>query len=266
MLLANLRADIAQRLAELTPDTIRREQYMDFLRNRSFRQTLLVHDSVSIDRSMSPQRLRTLGITGFFEPQGSAADFRTSGVAMFRASHDRQLETTNAITRAAVVAISESWASAVRFDDLMQRALATLRAHGVASAASEAESEATLANDLLRCFSAGLIQLWTRSSPYVAAAGSMPRASPLARWQAKRDLTVTNLRHEPVKLNADVARLIQLLDGTHKVDDIVRIGTQWAIANAAVTGIAIPSNAERFVRGVVEKTLAQLGRAALLQA
>jgi methyltransferase-like protein/trans-aconitate methyltransferase len=266
MLVSNLRAEIAQRLAELTPDTIRREQYMDFLRNRSFRQTLLVHDSVAIDRSMSLQRLRTLGITGLFEPQGSAADLRSSGVATFRASNERQLQTANAITRAAVVAISDSWPCAVRFDDLMQRALATLRAHDVPIAASEAETEATLASDLLRCFSAGLIQLWTRPSPYVAAAGPLPRASPLARWQATRDLTVTNLRHEPVKLNADVARLIQLLDGTRKLDDIVHVGTQWAIANAAVTGIAIPSNPERFVRGVVEQTLAQLGRAALLQA
>jgi hypothetical protein len=32
--------------------------------------------------------------------------------------------------------------------------------------------------------------------------------------QARRDRRVTNLRHEPVQLDAELARLVQLLDGT----------------------------------------------------
>ena len=36
-------------LRHISPDLLHMEQYMDFLRNRMFRQTLLCHDSVALD-------------------------------------------------------------------------------------------------------------------------------------------------------------------------------------------------------------------------
>ncbi len=38
--------------------------------------------------------------------------------------------------------------------------------------------------------------------------------SPLARLQARHDRRVTNLRHEPMQLDTELARLVQRLDGT----------------------------------------------------
>lgn len=262
MLASNFPPQIEQRLLQLAPDVIRQEQYMDFLRNRSFRQTLLVHEDRVIDRKLGPQRLRRLFVSGSFEPEGPAADWDAAGIATFRGAQGARLHTGNVVTRAAAIVLSERWPTAIRFDELLREAIAHLRA----PAASEAKLEATLAADVLRCVGAGLVQLYVRPSSFARAVDGKPRASPLARLQAQRELRVTNLRHEPVQLNSDVARLIQLLDGTRTRDEIVRITTQWATANAAVTGRPIPADAARFVGGVVDQTLAQLARSALLAA
>lgn len=262
MLASNFPPQIEQRLLQLAPDVIRQEQYMDFLRNRSFRQTLLVHEDRVVDRKLGPQRLRRLFVSGSFEPEGPAADWDAAGIATFRGAQGARLHTGNVVTRAAAIVLSERWPTAIRFDELLREAIAHLRA----PAASEAKLEATLAADVLRCVGAGLVQLYVRPSSFARAVDGKPRASPLARLQAQRELRVTNLRHEPVQLNSDVARLIQLLDGTRTRDEIVRITTQWATANAAVTGRPIPADAARFVGDVVDQTLAQLARSALLTA
>jgi len=44
-------------------DPLRREQYLDFLKERMFRQTLLVHDAIAVDRTPQPQRLAALAVS-----------------------------------------------------------------------------------------------------------------------------------------------------------------------------------------------------------
>ena len=70
MFASNFAPQVAQTLARIAPDVVHQEQYMDFLRNRTFRQTLLVHDSVALTRNMSPQRVERL--SDFNQP-GAAA-------------------------------------------------------------------------------------------------------------------------------------------------------------------------------------------------
>jgi len=53
MLVSNFPEEVAEALMALTDDIVSMEQYMDFVRNRYFRQTLLVHDHVQLDRDLS---------------------------------------------------------------------------------------------------------------------------------------------------------------------------------------------------------------------
>ena len=55
MLAGNLPDDVAQSLREMAKDTIALEQYMDFLRNRSFRRSLLCHAEVRLTGKLAPR-------------------------------------------------------------------------------------------------------------------------------------------------------------------------------------------------------------------
>ena len=50
-------ANIEKTLKILATDQIQAEQYMDFLRNRMFRQTLLCHEGVALSIGVTPDRL-----------------------------------------------------------------------------------------------------------------------------------------------------------------------------------------------------------------
>ena len=53
MLAGNFPPKVAKTLRSIAPEIIRMEQYMDFLRNRQFRQTLLVHQEQTLTRNLS---------------------------------------------------------------------------------------------------------------------------------------------------------------------------------------------------------------------
>src|SRR6266498_3888774 len=264
MLASNFPPEIAQTLTRLAPGVIRQEQYMDFLRNRTFRQTLLVRGGMPVNRKISPDRLRRLGVSGSFESETQGAALLSTDVVMFRGASGARVQTGNIVTKAAAMILNEYWPQAVPFDHLLRDAMAALHEHGVPLAGTNADAETMLGADIIRCFGAGLVQLHARPSAFSAAPSARPVASPLARLQARRDTRVTNLRHEPVQLNPDIARLIQLLDGTRSRDEIERTAVEWAIANAAATGTKMPSEPARFVREVVDQTLQQLAKSALL--
>lgn len=76
-----------------------------------------------------------------------------------------------------------------------------------------------LADGLLRLQRAGLVELRTEPFPFGAAASARPRASALARRQAAEGLRVTSLRHRNVSLDALAAEVLQLLDGSRTPEE-----------------------------------------------
>ena len=88
--------------------------------------------------------------------------------------------------------------------------------------------------------------------------------SPLARLQAQRQLHVTNLRHEPVRIDGDLARLMQLIDGRRTRSDIEATAIDWARATFEAAGKPVPADLPGFVGNVVREALRTLADSALL--
>src|SRR4051812_36770387 len=70
----NLPPQVQAVLNAISSDVIETEQYMDFLRNRTFRQTLLVHAGARIDRQVQPQRLLKLFVASPLKPEAPIED------------------------------------------------------------------------------------------------------------------------------------------------------------------------------------------------
>ena len=71
-----------------------------------------------------------------------------------------------------------------------------------------------LAEALIRLHRGSLLSLHTLDIVFATAGGKMPRASPLAREQARKGARVTSLRHDTIELDATQRELLCLLDGT----------------------------------------------------
>jgi SAM-dependent methyltransferase len=173
-------------------DPLVREQYLDFVKCRRFRQTLLCHSHVAIERRLGA---------------GKIADFLLSVRRHVRVGDpDPATAEPPRGNEARFKAVLEA------LDDAAPRALPAdeLRARVGAPPGDE-----TLRNLLWAGACAGAIQLHVHAPRLAITPGDRPVASLLARVQLESGESVTNLRHEAVKLDDAIARrLLPLVDGT----------------------------------------------------
>jgi methyltransferase-like protein len=230
--------------AEIT-DIIRLEQYMDFLRNRTFRQTLLVKSDVEIKRKVVGANLESLRISALLTPEvadtgvpdtkvgADAPDvpdvpgvpgvpFDDLTVVGFKSSGGQGLQTGSAITKAALACLAEAYPRALAFAELVHAARQRLSA-ARRSRVSERQDRERLSSDLLVAYTMpGLIQLHAWQAPIAGAAEEKPATTPYIRWQAGRGAELTSLLHETVRVD-EPSRLILLeLDGTRSKAELVQ--------------------------------------------
>jgi methyltransferase-like protein len=169
-----------------------KEQYLDFIKGRRFRQTLLCREEVALDRSIRPEQ-----ITSYY----LASQARPVLAEEFRGLHGASMKTDYAPAKAALLRLRDLWPQTIQFSELL------------AMAGGDA---VPLAEILFHGYRIGLLELHTAPAHFSVSPGDCPLASPLARWQAQRGALVANLRHTPVELEDILDRSLLLsLDGRH---------------------------------------------------
>src|SRR5262249_40738019 len=130
MVASNFAPEVERTLQQVAPDLIALEQYMDFVRNRQFRGSLLCRREVRLVRDVWPEKLMRLYVACPARPAASAVDVRSSDPARFLGLHDLHITTSDLIVIAALLELGETWPQALFFDDLLARARARLRDGG----------------------------------------------------------------------------------------------------------------------------------------
>lgn len=175
-------------------DPVRREQYLDFLKGRMFRQTLLCRAEQAIDRTPRPAVVEGLAVSTQAQRSADGLTFESPTGSTLTTDHPLVID---ALERAA-----RSWPGALWVREL------------IAPGAPEAERVA-LCDALLRSYAANLVALHVHPPALTTAPGDAPRTSALARHQAGTGQVVTNLRHASVRIEDELGRrLVTLLDGT----------------------------------------------------
>lgn len=205
MITSNLPKTVSETLAKIATDIIPTEQYMDFVRNRTFRQTLLVHQELQINRALGPLSVMPFNV-GTPAKTADANAPETPGVPT--------IKTNVPLLKAAFDTLSEVWPSTVRFGDLVKTARER-------SGTNNNDDPEQLANSVLAAYAGGVSVLRTQPDQFVTKVSDKPKASELARVQARSQHNVTNLLHENIQLDVVSREFIQLLDGTRDFDALV---------------------------------------------
>ncbi len=181
-------------------DVVLKEQYLDFIKGRRFRQTLLCHDHVTLDRNLRPERMVSLYAVSAAQPVSPKPDLDTALFEEFRGPRGAALRTDYAPAKQALRRLSGIWPQALHFRELL----------------AEAGGDALpLAEILLQGYRCGLLVVYTLPRPFAARASERPTASPLARFEAQEGTLVTTLAHTSVELEDGAERCLLLsMDGT----------------------------------------------------
>jgi SAM-dependent methyltransferase len=219
-------------------DPIRREQYLDFVKGRMFRQTLLCREELALDRAPRPEALAGLAVAAPVVRASDEPD--AAGRITFAGPSGSTLTTDHPVVIAALGRVGERWPAAVPVRELLPTD----------------EDRAALCEALLRAYAANLVQLHVRPPALTTAISERPEASPLARHQARAGTLVTNLRHATVRIEDELGRrLVAQLDGTR--DRAMLLGELPSFL--AHAGRPVPDDfedgLERSLRGLAAKAL-----------
>jgi methyltransferase-like protein len=255
MLTTNLAQDIRQTLARIAPEVARYEQFVDFVRNRASRKSLLVRKEQTISRDLTPERIMALHVGATLKPATDTIDLRPGVEATFQAFDNVSLTSSDPVAKAALLTLARAWPRTHAFEDLFRAALAMLKRDLPGAYVPPADAKTALATSLLSAYGFGGISLQYTGFSFADVAGAKPRASRLARWQAGQGRArVSNLRHMPVDLDADTARLLILLDGTRD---------RAALCQAFAESAAIPETPA--LGESIERALSRIAKLALLE-
>ncbi|MBK8738452.1 MAG: class I SAM-dependent methyltransferase [Betaproteobacteria bacterium] len=200
-------------MRKLAPDIVAFEQLTDVLRHRSFRQTLLVHENVPIDRRLGAHSIAPLAIASPVAVAPRSPSSLPEAPVVFVARNGKRFGIGNALTRAALLHLIDRWPESVRFAELYETARRALPpVPGLAGMRGDSGPEA-LGVELLQLYAAGIAELRAWDPEPSATISEQPMTSRLARLQAQRGSELTTLLHQPLRLDPFERALVPLLDG-----------------------------------------------------
>ncbi|BCH35342.1 hypothetical protein MesoLjLc_72720 [Mesorhizobium sp. L-8-10] len=222
MFASNYGQDVAEPLLkECGHSQVLLEQYLDFVANRTFRQTLLVHDRQAGDirYRIDGERMRKLHFAARLSCQDGR--IRLDSSRQVFGTNTSSLATEKPAVKAAVKVLSDSWPETVSYNDLVERTGALL------GAASEQELMPVIDELLDHLVIKGLarfriapVRIGERAEGRIAIEPAIRRAAEISRDCAIP--AIFNRWHEPVPLGLVATLLLPELDGSHDRADLER--------------------------------------------
>jgi len=216
MLTIGLPKEAQQTLKKIGTDVCRMEQYMDFLRNRQFRHTLVCHKERRLTRNINGDQLKSMWysskIRRVSERDGPAGEKAIE----FKAPNGTQLQVQSATARSALTTLGDRWPAFVSFDELA----ASASPLGETSA-QRAQRVDFLTQELIRWIAVADVEMSVEAVGLVVTAGERPLASKLARVQLQKQEFATNLRHQTVFVQEALRHAIALFDGRRDRGQII---------------------------------------------
>lgn len=207
--------EAVETIRNIADSRIAQEQYLDFMKCRSFRQTLLVHADQKIDFDIDVPRMRRFSLGAPVVTQTPASEFGPSNRVRFDGPYKSSLTTDNPVVQFAFARLGKVWPGTVGFDELLEHAWNSASDRSLVEGMSFKMAEDALGETLLKVYAAGMIEFCVHPPRLVTSPGERPIASPLARLQAASGPTVINLRHHNIRIDDAMGRgLIMLLDGS----------------------------------------------------
>jgi len=267
--------EIRKTLEQLAGNRVLREQYLDFLKCRRFRQTLLCHHEVPLQPRPRPEQVLEFTVTSPARCVSNQVNLAPGVPSVFQAPNGARCETDYVLGKAALAVLSPLCPVHLTIDETLNRALKALSEAGVtlpqpshpAKAASREELCDELAAFLLTIYGAGLVDFRTGLPQAAIELSDRPVAFPVARWEAGRRDFVTSLFHIAVKVEDEIGKhLLLWLDGTRDRDMLAQDLWNFLKSRDALVLKDGEEAARRELTSKLEENLNKLARLGLLVA
>jgi len=210
MLTVNLPPRVQEMLREAP--MIRREQYLDFVRNVGFRSTLLCHREIELDHQLRDDRMNRFWVQLPAPPDPKEVDLQCHDPVKYSVA-ECSLTASLPLSKAAIACLGRIWPEAIGVAELHQRARELLKQS--ATTDDPQYSIEALYSLLTTALAGDALEISVHAPRCVSAISDRPAVSRLARYQASRRMLITNRWHRYIRLNDMGCFILQRLDGEH---------------------------------------------------
>ncbi|HEY9199317.1 MAG TPA: class I SAM-dependent methyltransferase [Gammaproteobacteria bacterium] len=194
------------------------EQYVDFLVNRSFRQSLLCRADAPLDREIDLERLERMAFFALLRAP-EHLDLSGTDAQIFSSGDGKDYSVGHPLTKAALVILKERYPAALPFAELVASATKQVHAAGNGEAAV---ATGALLTELFLLFTHQAIGMTPLTRSLSNSVGQRPCAHALARAQAAAGIGhLATARHSTILLDPFTTRLVDCLDGSRSVTELV---------------------------------------------
>src|SRR5574341_65566 len=147
MVSSNFSPEVAKTLQELgAHDIVQMEQYMDFVRCRYFRKTLICRSGVRLNRTLTPAVVKELLLASEAAPAAKEWSLDPAQVVAFESPGGYKISCKSPLTKAALRILKSEWPMPVAFPELLARSRSEAAAAGYP--ADDAGTEDFLAGEM----------------------------------------------------------------------------------------------------------------------
>jgi methyltransferase-like protein/ubiquinone/menaquinone biosynthesis C-methylase UbiE len=217
MFIGNMPDETVEILKTIGNDIVRTEQYMDFIRNRRFRSTLLCHKDAKINRSLKPKVMEQFYIKTKLIPveSPSSIDLTSNKPVMFKNTKGANITVSSPAAISVLLYLHEKQIS-VAVKDVVQEVKKRLP-----KTSDKKLLDEVICNDLLDMLLRNAISINSFPADYTIKVSDKPKASELSKYQARTANWVTSQRLEKINIDVFNRVLIQHLDGQNNIDTII---------------------------------------------
>ncbi len=203
--------DEAVALVDSFEGLVEQEQIMDFMRLRSFRQTLLCRAGIELRRELDLEEFAHFAYYALLEPREPPA-FDAPRPQPYASPEGHTCFVTHPLTKLALALLAEVYPDALAFEQLAEVALTRARACGLPARLA---SRQALLGELTGLYLRQYMGVSERPQSFYRELSERPCVNRLARsFAAAGRGHVPAAWHMPMGLDAFAARLVTCLDGT----------------------------------------------------
>lgn len=219
MLGSTLTEEAEQELDDIE-DLIDYQQYMDFYYLRYFRQTLLCHDSISLDYELDIDEIVECYFIALLNCN-EEIDLDNSNMQTFTHPNGDSFDISHPLTKAAIVALSHQFPNAYSYTQLEEITREILRENN--STYMESDSNDML-EELFNLYLSQGLELSQVNRPITVNISNKPKASRLVQAYLKYNrCCIGSTHHGNIPLNDYDKYFLSLLDGSRTAEQVAEI-------------------------------------------
>jgi methyltransferase-like protein/trans-aconitate methyltransferase len=251
----------AKMLDQLASDLVEREQYMDFIRYRRFRNTLFCRKEIRLDRDYLDGHINEFYIAGRLHSEADPSTVASDEPETFFGPREQTITCNHPLTKAVIRYLSSQWTRSVSFTELLDQ---SVEMFGLPEGSMSDTDVSQARNFIIELFRVGLFRLHCYPGQGIRYVSEKPQVSRFARWQIGRGsqtvMTFTGVSLEP---DADITKLLLMLaDGTRTLNDLV----DAAMEKLELQGVSDQTQKRVAVEEAVKLNLETLAKNGVLEA